>query len=126
MVVAVHWTMIHGCAYCADVGDTVSCCGLLREDWLLNTQEVFVEAPAGSVVFTHCGILHAGSVNRLPTTRFFISCYINRVGLPVRDIQQGPVRLHTKPKTCKRPAGVCTQRVHNASKCSMLQLYTPV
>ena len=55
-------------------------------------QEVIVEAPAGSVVFTHCGILHAGSINRLPTTRFFISCYINRVGLPVRDIQQGSVR----------------------------------
>ena len=62
---------------------------------MVFVQEVFVEAPAGSVVFTHCGILHAGSMNRLPATRFFISCYINRVGLPVRDIQQGPVRCES-------------------------------
>ncbi len=55
-------------------------------------QEVVVDAPAGSVVFTHCGVLHAGSINQLLSTRFFISCYINRVGLPVRDVQQGPVR----------------------------------
>eukprot|EP01043_Picozoa_sp_COSAG02_P068288 COSAG02_NODE_11285_length_1754_cov_1.717825_2_plen_83_part_00 len=54
-------------------------------------------APAGSVVFTHCGVLHAGSLNQLPSTRFFISCYINRVGLPVRDVQQGPVRATKRP-----------------------------
>jgi hypothetical protein len=53
-----------------------------------------VDAPAGSVVFTHCGILHAGSRNKLPSTRVFVSCYINRVGLPVRDVQQGQVRSY--------------------------------
>jgi hypothetical protein len=48
-----------------------------------------VRAPAGSVVFTHCGVLHAGSANCTRRTRYFVSCYLNRVGLPVRDIQQG-------------------------------------
>ena len=86
-------------------------------------QEFFVEAPAGSVVFTHCGILHAGSVNRLPATRFFISCYINRVGLPVRDIQQGPVCCEScilacrfiplDPSYCSLPAAVSNCSLHD-------------
>ena len=54
-----------------------------------HPRELLVTAPAGSVVFTHCGVLHTGSVNRTDRTRFFVSCYVNRVGLPVRDVQQG-------------------------------------
>jgi len=52
-------------------------------------REHLVSAPAGSVVFTHNGILHSGSHNSRPDTRYFVSCYINRLGLPVRDVQQG-------------------------------------
>ena len=52
-------------------------------------REHLVSAPAGSVVFTHCDILHSGSHNSRPETRYFVSCYINRLGLPVRDVQQG-------------------------------------
>ena len=63
-----------------------------------------MDAPAGSVVFTHCGVLHAGSLNQLPSTRLFISCYINRVGLPVRDLQQGAVR---RPQRNKAPCVCC-------------------
>ena len=54
-----------------------------------SEREHLVSAPAGSVVFTHCGILHSGSHNSRPETRYFVSCYINRLGLPVRDVQQG-------------------------------------
>ena len=54
-----------------------------------HAREVLVSAPAGSVIFTHCGLYHSGSLNLRPSTRYFISCYINRLGLPVRDVQSG-------------------------------------
>ena len=45
-----------------------------------HPREVLVAAPAGSVVFTHCGVYHSGSINLRPSTRYFVSCYLNRLG----------------------------------------------
>ena len=37
------------------------------------------------MVFTHNELLHAGSINTSAQTRYFISAYVQRIGLPHRD-----------------------------------------
>ncbi len=50
-----------------------------------HPREVLVELSAGDMVFTHNELLHAGSINTSEHTRYFISAYFQRVGLPHRD-----------------------------------------
>ena len=47
--------------------------------------EVLVNISAGDMIWTHCEILHAGTVNMSPLTRYFVSIYLTRSGLPHRD-----------------------------------------
>ena len=50
-----------------------------------HPREVLVELSAGDMVFTHNELLHAGSINTSEQTRYFISAYLQRIGLPHRD-----------------------------------------
>ena len=50
-----------------------------------HAREVLVELSAGDMVFTHNELLHAGSINTSDQTRYFISAYVQRIGLPHRD-----------------------------------------
>jgi hypothetical protein len=55
-----------------------------------HPREVLVQLNAGDMVFTHNELLHAGSVNTKSETRYFISAYFQRIGLPHRDRFDGP------------------------------------
>ncbi|MEM7028646.1 MAG: phytanoyl-CoA dioxygenase family protein [Chloroflexota bacterium] len=55
-----------------------------------HPKEKLVTLEAGDMVFTHCELLHAGSLNTSSAIRYFISIYIERIGLPHRDSLETP------------------------------------
>jgi hypothetical protein len=55
-----------------------------------HPEETVLRVKAGSVVFTHCSLLHTGTPNISGKPRYFFSTYYNRVGLPTRDNHKGP------------------------------------
>ena len=56
-----------------------------------HPRETLIELAAGDMVFTHNELLHAGSINTSKQTRYFISAYVQRIGLPHRDRLNVPV-----------------------------------
>lgn len=50
-----------------------------------HPNEQLVSLGAGDMVFTHCEILHSGTLNTSGAIRYFISAYLCRIGLPHRD-----------------------------------------
>lgn len=55
-----------------------------------HSREKLIELQAGDMVFTHCEILHSGSVNTSTEFRYFISIYLQRFSLPHRDNFEAP------------------------------------
>lgn len=56
-----------------------------------HPNERLLTLDAGDMVFTHNEILHAGSTNTADQTRYFVSAYVQRFGLPHRDTFQHPL-----------------------------------
>lgn len=52
--------------------------------------EKLVDLRAGDMVFTHCDLLHSGTLNTSGAIRYFISAYFSRIGLPHRDTFETP------------------------------------
>jgi hypothetical protein len=50
-----------------------------------HPHESFLSLKAGDMVFTHHELLHSGTWNISNETRYFLSAYICRIGLPHRD-----------------------------------------
>lgn len=50
-----------------------------------HNREVLIELNAGDMIFTHNELLHSGSTNTSNETRYFVSIYFQRIGLPHRD-----------------------------------------
>ena len=50
-----------------------------------HDREFLIELNAGDMVFTHNELLHSGSLNTSDQTRYFVSIYFQRIGLPHRD-----------------------------------------
>ena len=50
-----------------------------------HDREVLIELNAGDMIFTHNELLHSGSTNTSNETRYFVSIYFQRIGLPHRD-----------------------------------------
>jgi len=55
-----------------------------------HPQERFVSLEAGDMVFTHCDLLHSGTLNTSGAIRYFISGYCSRIGLPHCDTFETP------------------------------------
>ena len=55
-----------------------------------HSREKLITLQAGDMVFTHCEILHSGSVNTSSEIRYFNSIYLQRFGLPHRDNFEAP------------------------------------
>jgi ectoine hydroxylase-related dioxygenase (phytanoyl-CoA dioxygenase family) len=56
-----------------------------EDDRKPHPREKLITLEAGDMVFTHCEILHSGSVNTSTEIRYFNSIYLQRFGLPHRD-----------------------------------------
>jgi len=56
-----------------------------------HPREKLIDLKAGDMVFTHCDLLHTGTVNTVNKIRYFISGYFCRIGLPHRDTFETPV-----------------------------------
>jgi hypothetical protein len=50
-----------------------------------HPRESLLELKAGDMVFTHHELLHSGTWNISQETRYFLSAYVCRIGLPHRD-----------------------------------------
>jgi len=50
-----------------------------------HPNEKLIRLSAGDMVFTHCELLHSGSLNSSGAIRYFVSIYLQRFGLPHRD-----------------------------------------
>ena len=50
-----------------------------------HPREKLIALEAGDMVFSHCEVLHSGSVNTSKVIRYFSSIYLQRFGLPHRD-----------------------------------------
>jgi hypothetical protein len=50
-----------------------------------HPNEKLIRLNAGDMVFTHCELLHSGSLNSSSDIRYFVSIYLQRFGLPHRD-----------------------------------------
>ena len=55
-----------------------------------HPNERLVSLEAGDMVYTHCEILHSGTLNTSGAIRYFISAYLSRIGLPHRDTFETP------------------------------------
>ena len=56
-----------------------------------HPRERLVDLAAGDMVFTHCELLHSGSLNTSDQVRYFLSIYFQRFGLPHRDTFDLPI-----------------------------------
>jgi hypothetical protein len=56
-----------------------------------HPRERLVNLEAGDMVYTHCELLHSGTLNMSGAIRYFISAYFSRIGLPHRDTFATPV-----------------------------------
>jgi ectoine hydroxylase-related dioxygenase (phytanoyl-CoA dioxygenase family) len=55
-----------------------------------HPNEKLVSLQAGDMVFTHCELLHSGTLNTSGAIRYFISAYFSHIGLPHRDTFETP------------------------------------
>ncbi|MBV7331430.1 phytanoyl-CoA dioxygenase family protein [Chloroflexi bacterium TSY] len=55
-----------------------------------HPNERLVSLEAGDMVYTHCELLHSGTLNTSGAIRYFISIYFSRIGLPHRDTFETP------------------------------------
>ena len=55
-----------------------------------HPKERLVSLEAGDMVYTHCDLLHSGTLNTSGEIRYFISAYFSRIGLPHRDTFETP------------------------------------
>jgi hypothetical protein len=55
-----------------------------------HSQERLIRLQAGDMVFTHCELLHSGTLNTSGAIRYFISIYFSHIGLPHRDTFETP------------------------------------
>lgn len=55
-----------------------------------HEREILIKLNAGDMIFTHNELLHSGSINTSNQTRYFISIYFQRIGLPHRDRFDSP------------------------------------
>ena len=55
-----------------------------------HPKERLISLEAGDMVYTHCELLHSGTLNTWGEIRYFISVYFSRIGLPHRDSFETP------------------------------------
>lgn len=55
-----------------------------------HPRERLLSLKAGDMVYTHCELLHSGTLNTSGTIRYFISIYLSHIGLPHRDTFETP------------------------------------
>ncbi len=55
-----------------------------------HPRERLISLKAGDMVYTHCELLHSGTLNTSGAIRYFISIFFSHIGLPHRDTFETP------------------------------------